>query len=124
MAPVAGSPSQLIAREIRAELARQQISNRRLAAALGVSGMWVNRRISACETELTVEDTERIAAALGVSLRQLLNPWLDHKASPTRPVIDAYAGEDIAHSDDKVVSLFQHLGDGPGVLRRTRTAAA
>ncbi|MET9313797.1 helix-turn-helix transcriptional regulator [Kribbella sp. NPDC003505] len=88
IAPREGA-SALIAREVRAELGRQQMSNRRLAAALGVSFMWVNRRISTGETDLTVDDTERIAAVLGVPLRQLLDPWLNYAGSPTRPFTGA-----------------------------------
>ena len=126
VAPFAGSPSQLIAREIRAELARQQISNRRLAAALGVSSMWVNRRISACETELTIEDTQRIASALGVPVRQLLSAWIDYASSPTKPVIGAYREKRNTLRDDNVVELpvtSQLLGVVPGVMRTTRSAA-
>ncbi|WP_414673008.1 helix-turn-helix domain-containing protein [Kribbella sp.] len=85
VAPSGGAPSQLIAREIRAELARQQLSNRRLALALGVSSMWVNRRISACETEITVEDVQRIAEALNVPVQRLVSAWLPRLDSNQQP---------------------------------------
>jgi transcriptional regulator with XRE-family HTH domain len=69
-------PSQLIAREIRAELGRQQMTNRRLAAKLGVSFMWVGRRISSCETPLTLEDVQLIATALDVPAGRFISAWL------------------------------------------------
>jgi hypothetical protein len=83
--PRGGTPSRLIAQEIRAELARQQVSNRRLALALGVSSMWVNRRISTCETELTFEDVQRIAEALHVRVERLVSAWLPRLDSNQQP---------------------------------------
>lgn len=127
IAPSGGAPSQLIAREIRAELARQQLSNRRLALALGVSSMWVNRRISACETELTFEDTQRIADALGVPVAGFLSPWLGNAPSPSGPVIGAYLGESNTQSYDNVRDFpvtSEPLGEESGAMRGTRTAAA
>lgn len=82
-----GGPSQLIAAEIRAELGRQQLSNRRLAMMIGggVSYAWVNRRINACDVDLTFEDVERIAEALKVPLERLLRPWLPRMDSNHQP---------------------------------------
>jgi transcriptional regulator with XRE-family HTH domain len=88
------TPSRLIAREIRAELGRQQLSQRRLALALGTNYQWVQRRVSiGAEIELTFDDTQRIANALGVPVRQLLSGWLGDSASPTGSVIRAYRDE-------------------------------
>lgn len=118
--------SELIAREIRAELGRQQMSYRRLAVALGVSFMWVNRRISTGQTDLSVEDTERIASALGVPLQQLLATWLEHGASSNTAVIGALPAGNNTLSDDNVIRLEVASRDGerPGVMRITRAAAA
>lgn len=82
-----GGPSQLIAAEIRAELGRQQLSNRRLAMLIdgGVSYAWVNRRISLCDVDLTFEDVERIAKALGVNAERLMGPWLLRLDSNQQP---------------------------------------
>lgn len=84
-APRGASPSELIAREIRAELGRQQLSNRRLAVMLSVSFMWVNRRISTGETDLTANDVQRIADALRVPVARLLVGWLPRLDSNQEP---------------------------------------
>lgn len=84
-APRGASPSELIAREIRAELGRQQLSNRRLAVKLGVSFMWVSRRVNTGETDLTAEDVQRIADALGVPATRLLAGWLPRLDSNQKP---------------------------------------
>jgi hypothetical protein len=76
-------PSRLIAGEVRAELGRRQLSNRRFAMSLGVSYAWVNRRISACDVEMTVEDIDVIAAGLDVPREQLLGAWLDTPRPPS-----------------------------------------
>jgi transcriptional regulator with XRE-family HTH domain len=74
-------PSRRLAAEIRAELARRGLSNRRFAMMLGVNYMWVNRRIGmSANQDLTLEDLDRIAAALGVPTGQLVAaakwaPW-------------------------------------------------
>ena len=82
-----GGPSQLIAAEIRAELGRQQLSNRRLAMMIGggVSYAWVNRRINACDVEMTFEDVERIAKALHVPVQRLVSAWLPRLDSNQKP---------------------------------------
>lgn len=70
--------SGIIAAEIRAELARRNLSHRQLAIALGFTPMWIHRRIGgAAQTDLTFEDVEVIARFLDVPVAQLLTPWLD-----------------------------------------------
>lgn len=90
--PSGGAPSQLIAREIRAELGRQQLTARRFAMKLGVSYMWVTRRLNSGEVEMTFEDVDKIAAALGVPATRFISAWLPRMDSnhqpagyPTRP---------------------------------------
>lgn len=82
-----GGPSQLIAAEIRAELGRQQLSNRRLAMMIGdgVSYAWVNRRINACDVEMTFEDVSKIADALGVPASRFVTAWLPRLDSNQKP---------------------------------------
>lgn len=116
-----------MAREIRAELGRQQLSNRRLAERLGVSYMWVSRRLSMGDVDLTFEDTQAIATALNVPIRQLLTPWLEHSASPNTPPIGASTVLCDTLCDAVVIDFPVNsdlLGDGPGVMRTTRTVAA
>lgn len=63
--------SDYVAGEIRASLARQRTSGRELAEKLGVSRSWVSYRLTGT-TEITVNDLQRIAAALGVEVAALL----------------------------------------------------
>jgi transcriptional regulator with XRE-family HTH domain len=53
------------AAEVRAEIARQQITQDGLAARLGVSQTWVSRRING-NTAFSTEDLDLVARALGV----------------------------------------------------------
>jgi transcriptional regulator with XRE-family HTH domain len=84
----APGPSRRIAAEIRAELARQGLSSRRLALALGVSYQWVNRRISPkADVDLTFEEVDLIAGAIGVPATKLVVPaqWLPRLDSNQQP---------------------------------------
>lgn len=116
-----------MAREIRAELGRQQLSNRRLAERLGVSYMWVSRRLSMGDVDLTFEDVQAIAGALNVPIHQLVAPWLEHSASPNRAPIGASTVLSDTLCDARVIDFpvsSDVLGDGPGAMRATRTVAA
>ena len=62
-----------IAAEVRAEMGRQDRTNSWLAAQLGVSEMWVGRRLRLNrETEISEDDLERIAGALNVPVATFL----------------------------------------------------
>lgn len=65
------SATEDVVAEIRAELGRQDRTKAWLAAQLGVSEMWVSRRLRS-ETKLTVEDLHGIAKALGVPASQFV----------------------------------------------------
>jgi transcriptional regulator with XRE-family HTH domain len=65
------SLSARVAEEIRVVLTRQRKSQRALADDLRVSVMWVNGRVN-CETEMSLNDLERVAAALGVAVADLI----------------------------------------------------
>lgn len=65
------SLDELVSREIRAEMGRQRIIQSTLAEAMGVTDNWVSRRLRD-ETPITVKDLEKFAAALGVSVMDLL----------------------------------------------------
>jgi transcriptional regulator with XRE-family HTH domain len=88
--PSGGAPSQLIAREIRAELGRKQLTARRFAMRLGVSYMWVTRRLNSGEVPLTFEDVDRIATALEVPPAQFVSAWLPRMDSNHQPA--GYSG--------------------------------
>jgi transcriptional regulator with XRE-family HTH domain len=62
--------AEVIAAEIRAEMARQGISQRELGERLGLTQAGVSRRLLG-QRALEVDDVERIAEALGVSMQQL-----------------------------------------------------
>lgn len=68
-----GQPSlnDLVAGEIRAELARRRMSGRRLALALGETQVWTSRRLSG-QVTMRLDDIERIAEVLRVPAWQLL----------------------------------------------------
>jgi transcriptional regulator with XRE-family HTH domain len=69
----ASHADELIAAEIRAELARARVTQSALAEQLGVSRAWVSRRLSG-EVPLSVGDVAAIAAQLGVSFTTLAAP--------------------------------------------------
>lgn len=70
--PVRAQPfRQVLAAEVRAHLARQQLSGRALARLIGESPTWAARRLSG-STAMDADDLERIADVLGISLSELL----------------------------------------------------
>jgi transcriptional regulator with XRE-family HTH domain len=78
--------SRLIAAEIRAEMARQGLSQREVAKRLNVSDIWISRRVSPKSTvQITVEEVEAMAEALGVSSQRLLAAWLPRLDSNQQP---------------------------------------
>lgn len=64
-----------VATEVRAEMARQRMSGRAVADALGVSHMYLSRRING-HVPFDVAELQRIAAVLGVPVSKLL-PTVD-----------------------------------------------
>lgn len=60
-----------IAANIRAELGRQNKTRAALAREMGVTEMWLSRRVNA-QTPFTVDDLATIAAALDVPMADLL----------------------------------------------------
>ena len=80
------APSRLVAREIRAELGRQQISQRRLALMTGTNYNWVNRRLAIdAPVDMTFEDVDRMAKALHVPVQRLVSAWLPRLDSNQKP---------------------------------------
>jgi hypothetical protein len=80
------SAAQHIAAEVRAELARQRMSIRQYAEQLGVNHLWVNRRISTMQTDMTPDDVEFMAGGLGLPVWKLLPPrWLPRLDSNQQP---------------------------------------
>lgn len=63
----------IVAAEIRAELARQQISQAALAERLGVSRPYVTRRLKG-DTPISVGDVAAIADILGVPVANFTAP--------------------------------------------------
>ena len=52
-------------------MARRELSKQKFAEQLGVSEMWVSRRMRG-KTQITMEDLERIAAALAIPVASFL----------------------------------------------------
>lgn len=69
----------MVANNIRAEMARQRWSGRKLATRLGVQPTWVNRRTSGA-TPLDPNDIALFADVLGVSIQSLFG---NEKTPPT-----------------------------------------
>lgn len=67
------SADALVAAEIRAELARQRITNGALAEKLGVSRAYLSRRLNG-DTPLSIPDVAAIAEVLGIPISQLTKP--------------------------------------------------
>jgi len=65
--------SELVAEEVRALMARRQMSGRTLATKLNVSPSWVSYRLSG-KQPIDVNDMLLIANALGVGVHDLLPP--------------------------------------------------
>jgi transcriptional regulator with XRE-family HTH domain len=65
------SASDLAAREIRAEMARQEITQDTLAPQVGMPQATFSRRLAG-RPPFTTTELERVAAALGVTFEQLL----------------------------------------------------
>ena len=64
-------PHKLVAAEVRAEMARQQMPQAKLAALLGVAQQTVSRRLVG-EVPFDVSELARIAEVLGVPMTQFL----------------------------------------------------
>ena len=63
-----------VAAEVRSELARRQMQQSELAARLEEHHSWVSKRFYARNRRITVDDLERTARALDVSVADLLPP--------------------------------------------------
>lgn len=73
---------ELVAEDVRAELARRRLSGSALAVLLGQSQKWVSRRLSG-EVAFDVDDLERIARALGLGVGVFLDGG---RATSARPL--------------------------------------
>ena len=62
---------QLVLNEIRAEMARQRVSQRELAGKIGRAQEWVSRRLTG-NVSLTLEELVQITDALGIPAARLL----------------------------------------------------
>lgn len=85
--PQEATPSQRVAREIRAELGRQGLNQSDLARRLGQTPVWVGTRVGIkASVPLRVEDVVEMAEALNVSVQGFLSvllPWLDSNQQPS-----------------------------------------
>ena len=114
----------LVAAEVRAEMARQQITQMTLSAGIGMSQQSLSERLRG-KTPFTTDDLERVAGALGVHPAVLLG-GSGNSPSPTGPFTGASVDHLDTLRDDNVILLGVRSqdGEGPGVMRTTRTAAA
>lgn len=68
---MSGTLASHAAAHLRAEMARREINPAGLARQIGVSEMWVSRRMRG-KTQITMEDLERLADALGIAVASFL----------------------------------------------------
>ena len=61
-----------MAGELRAEMARQRMSGRRLAQSVDMYPSLLSRRLASPEN-FTVDELEQVCAALGLTLRELVD---------------------------------------------------
>ena len=82
----ATAPSQLVAQEIRAELARQGRNQAWLARVTFHNQTWISKRISpVADVDMTVDEISQIAEALNVPVQRLLAAWLPRLDSNQQP---------------------------------------
>ena len=67
------SHNEYVSREIRAEMARQRISQLQLAERLGWSRAALSRRLTG-GTGWSIDEADKVAEILGVDLRMLVGP--------------------------------------------------
>lgn len=114
-----------VADEVRANMARARMTQTDLAGVLGLTQSAVSKRLRG-KIAFSVDELEMVADALGVHPAVLLGGIGSNNPSPTGPFTGAYLAESNTRSRRKVVILPVSsivLGDSPGVMRTTRTAA-
>jgi transcriptional regulator with XRE-family HTH domain len=67
------TPTDRVAAELRATIARQNVNQRELAAAIGVDPMWLSRRLRGA-VSLSVGDLLRICEGLDIDPCSLIPP--------------------------------------------------
>lgn len=78
--------SDAVAKEIRVALIRADLKQSQLAERMGVSEMWVSRRLRGAQP-IDLNDLQRFAEALGVPVTDLLPaPFRPNDRSPASPV--------------------------------------
>jgi transcriptional regulator with XRE-family HTH domain len=81
--PDRSRPSRAVAAEVRAEAARQGITQGQLAARMGVQQAWLSRRIGIrADVDITLEETLEMAKALRISPEGLLYAIRDSNPEP------------------------------------------
>jgi hypothetical protein len=77
-------PHQWVAAEVRAEMARQRVSQQTLAGAVGISQAAISRRITG-EVPFDVTELARVAEVLGVPAAQFLDAGKSPGSKPGGP---------------------------------------
>lgn len=113
--------SELVGKEIKVLLLRNDISGRQLAAKLGVSQTWLSSRLAGT-TPIDLNDLEAIAKALNVPVQDLLpkDPGSRVLTVPASPVGTAHRTADRPH----VVDVRSHGGSVATAIRRPRRRSA
>lgn len=109
----------LVAAEVRAEMARQQVTQITLSTRIGMSQQSLSERLRG-KTPFTTDDLEKVAGALGVHPATLLG---GNSPSPSGPHTGPYLVKSNTRRSDNVTNLPIAFRDSPGAMRTTRTAA-
>lgn len=95
-----------VAEEVRALMGRRRMSGRALANAAGIPKSTANRWVSG-DTAMSLDDVERVARALGVSIVELLPA--EERVVHAAPLAPAVGAEGLA--------IAAEIGATPGVTR-------
>lgn len=101
-----------VAEELRALLGRRRISHSALAAQLGVSQMYVSRRLNG-ETAVDMDDLERISQILQITPLDVL------RAASTTPTLGEVQPGGPLSSNIRPMSIRPRIGRPPNRDQRT-----
>lgn len=110
-----------VAEEIRSLMARRRISGVRLASEIGRTQAYVSRRLVA-EVAFDVDDLERIARVLGVTVQALL-PNSQPVNSPNNPHVGQTSDRPNGHRPH-VVDVRSPRGSVASAIRRPQRRTA
>lgn len=114
------SLTELVATEVRVNMARIRMTQTQLAGVLGLPQSAVSNRLRG-KVPFTVDELQTVAAALGVHPAALVGGYAP---SPNSPVTAPSSITKNTLSDDNLILLKVTSRSRPGAMRTTRPAVA